>query len=103
MNIAFIGGGNMARALIAGLLRRDVSVQQLCVGEPVEATRAALTRDFGIAATADNRAALAGAQLVVLAVKPQEVSRVMRDLYSTLRERRPVLLSIVAGLRIADL
>jgi pyrroline-5-carboxylate reductase len=101
--IGFIGGGNMARALIAGLLRRDVSAQRLQVGEPVEATRDALTRDFGITATAENHSALRGAQLVVLAVKPQEAARVLRDLHAALQERHPVVLSIAAGLRIADL
>jgi pyrroline-5-carboxylate reductase len=101
--ISFIGGGNMARALIAGLLRREVPARQLRVGEPVEATRAALARDFGIAVSADNRAVLAGAQLLVLAVKPQEVPQVLRDLHSTLHEHRPVVLSIAAGLHIAEL
>lgn len=101
--ISFIGGGNMARALIEGLLRRDVAAQRLCVGEPDEATRAALRRDFGISVTADNSAALQGAQLLVLAVKPQQALRVLRDLHAALQQQRPVLLSIAAGLRIADL
>jgi len=101
--IGFLGGGNMARALIAGLLRRGVPVQRLQVGEPLAATRTALTQDFGIAATADNRAAVHGAALVVLAVKPQEVARVLRELQPALQEAGPVLLSIAAGLRIADL
>jgi pyrroline-5-carboxylate reductase len=101
--IGFIGGGHMARALIAGLLRREVSAQRLQVGEPVESTRAALSRDFHVAVSADNRDALRGAALVVLAVKPQEAARVLRELHATLQECHPVLLSIAAGLRIADL
>jgi pyrroline-5-carboxylate reductase len=101
--ISFIGGGNMARALIAGLLRRDVSAQRLCVGEPHDATRAALNRDFHVAVTSDNRTAVQDAELLVLAVKPQEVPRVLRDLHAALQQHRPVLLSIAAGLRIADL
>jgi pyrroline-5-carboxylate reductase len=101
--IAFIGGGNMARALIAGLLHRDVPARQLRVGEPVEATRSALARDFGIEATADNRVALQDAQLVVLAVKPQEAAAVLRALRDALPEPLPVLLSIAAGLRLAEL
>jgi pyrroline-5-carboxylate reductase len=103
MNIAFIGGGNMARALIAGLLRRDVPARQLRVGEPVDATRTALARDFGVSVTADNRAALQGAQLVLLAVKPQEAASVLSELRSALQANLPVLLSIAAGLRIAEL
>ncbi|MGH8230745.1 MAG: pyrroline-5-carboxylate reductase family protein, partial [Steroidobacteraceae bacterium] len=67
--IAFIGGGNMARALIAGLLRRGVAPDRIRVGEPSEATRAGLQRDVGVAVESDNGAAIAGADLVVLAVK----------------------------------
>jgi pyrroline-5-carboxylate reductase len=102
-DISFIGGGNMARALIAGLLRRGVAAQQLCVGEPVAAVRAALAHDFGITVTADNRDALREARLVVLAVKPQEIARVLRELRGALHEPLPVLLSIAAGVRIVDL
>src|SRR6202142_1380075 len=101
--IGFIGGGNMARALIAGLLRRGAPARRLCVGEPAEAVRTALARDFGIAVTADNREALRDARLVALAVKPQEVARVLRELRGALQEPLPVLLSIAAGVRIPDL
>jgi len=102
-DISFIGGGNMALALIAGLLRRGAAAPRLCVGEPVAAVRAALVRDFGITVTADNRDALRDARLVVLAVKPQEIARVLRELRGALKEPLPVLLSIAAGVRIADL
>jgi len=63
----------------------------------------ALVRDLRITATTDNRAAAQGAQLLVLAVKPQEAAAVLRELHSALQEQHPVLLSIVAGLRIAEL
>ena len=60
-------------------------------------------RDYGIAVTPDNRAALQDARLVVLAVKPQEIARVLRGLHGALQEPLPVMLSIAAGVRIADL
>jgi pyrroline-5-carboxylate reductase len=102
--IAFIGGGAMARALIAGLLRRGVAPRQISVGEPSPQARTALQRESGIDATsADNAAAAAGADLLVLAVKPQDASSALAGLRPTLLERAPVVLSIAAGLRLADL
>jgi pyrroline-5-carboxylate reductase len=101
--IAFIGGGNMARALIGGLLRQGVPARQLCVGEPQPVARESLEHEFGVATAADNSAAIHDAALVVLAVKPQVAAQVLQSLHSPLLARRPVLLSIVAGLRIADL
>jgi pyrroline-5-carboxylate reductase len=101
--IAFIGGGSMARALIAGLLRQGVPAGQISVGEPSPDARAALQRECGINVRADNAEAATGADLVVLAVKPQQAAAALQTLRSALRERAPVLLSIAAGLRIADL
>jgi len=102
--IAFIGGGSMARALIAGLLRQGVAPRQISVGEPSPDARTALQRESGIdAASADNAAAAAGADLVVLAVKPQDAGTALAGLRPALLERAPVVLSIAAGLRLADL
>ncbi len=101
--IAIIGGGNMARALIGGLLRQGQSAQQLCVGEPQPAARAALEREFAVRTASDNDAAIEQAALVVLAVKPQVAAQVLRPMQAALRAQAPLLLSIVAGLRIADL
>jgi pyrroline-5-carboxylate reductase len=101
--IAFIGGGNMARALIAGLLRRSVAPAQIHVGEPAPESRASLQREWGVKASADNAEAADGAGLVVLAVKPQQAAQALRALYPTLMERKPLVLSIAAGLRLADL
>ena len=101
--IAFIGGGNMARALIAGLLRLGLPARQIRVGEREPAARAALEREFPIQTSGDNAEAIAAAELVVLAVKPQDAGAVLRTVGPPLREHGPVLLSIAAGLRIADL
>jgi pyrroline-5-carboxylate reductase len=101
--IAFIGGGHMARALIAGLLRQGSSPQALSVGEPLPEARATLARDFAIRAEAENAAAIAGAGVIVLAVKPQAAAAVLQSLPAATLAHRPLLLSIAAGLRIADL
>ena len=101
--VTFLGGGNMARALIQGLLRQGVAPTQLSVGEPDAAQRSALQRDFGITALADNAAALSGARVAVLAVKPQQLRALFPPLHATLSRHRPLLLSIVAGVRCAQL
>jgi len=101
--IAFIGGGNMARALIAGLTGHGVPGECISVGEPDPQARSALQRDWGVRTSSDNSEAVRGAALVVLAVKPQQAAQVLSALRPLLHESRPLLLSIAAGLRIADL
>lgn len=101
--IAFIGGGNMARSLIGGLVRRGVDPGAIRVSEPDAGRRAELVRDFGALATADNGEAARGAATVVLAVKPQVMPGVARAIGPALAGRRALVVSIAAGIRIGDL
>lgn len=103
MNLAILGGGNMGRALSGGLLRRGMRAEHLRVVEPLEPARAALARDFGITATPDILQAVEGAGVIVLAVKPQHVARVLADIAEPLKGGKPLVISIAAGLRIATL
>lgn len=103
MQLAFLGGGNMGRALIGGLLRRGTRPEQISVGESVESARTTLARDLGITATADNVAAVENAELVVLAVKPQDAAAVLASLQSVLARNHPVVLSVAAGIRTSTL
>ncbi len=103
LQLAMLGGGNMGRALIGGLLRHGTRPEQIAVGESIAAARAALAADLGITATADNAAAIGDAPVVVLAVKPQDAAAVLAPLRLLLEERRPLLLSVAAGIRVATL
>ncbi len=102
-SVAFIGGGNMGRALIGGLVRRGMSPQSIRVGEPSETVRSGLQRDFGCLVAADNDGAASGADVIVLAVKPQEARRVVEPLGPKLREQRSLVVSIAAGIEIRSL
>lgn len=101
--ITFIGGGNMARSLVAAQLARGVPAAAIRVAEPRDEARAALAREFGVAGFADNAAAVAGADCVVLAVKPQVMREVCTGLTGPLHGTHPLVLSIAAGVRIAQL
>jgi pyrroline-5-carboxylate reductase len=100
LELTVLGAGNMGRALIGGLLRHGMRPEQIAVGDSYEPARTSLSREFGIAATADNAAAAAKADLIVLAVKPYQAASVLTSLAVQLQQRRPVILSVAAGVRI---
>lgn len=101
--IAFIGGGNMARSLIGAHITRGMPGASIRVAEPRAEARAALAREFGVSVFADNADAVGGADCVVLAVKPQVMGEVCGTLAGPLRDASPVIVSIAAGIRIAQL
>lgn len=98
--IAFIGGGNMARSLIGALLRGGAKATSIAVAEPNAATRDALAKDFGVAVHEHAAAAAANADILVLAVKPQVMKAVCAELADSVTARRPLVISIAAGIRL---
>jgi pyrroline-5-carboxylate reductase len=101
MNICFIGGGNMATALIGGLLGKGFSAAQVSVVEINADNRARLQRDFAVRAFENIAEGVAGSQIIVFAVKPQQLREVAQQLAPLLREQ--LLISIAAGIRAVDL
>ncbi|MHB1589800.1 MAG: pyrroline-5-carboxylate reductase [Metallibacterium scheffleri] len=101
--IAFLGGGNMARALISGLLRGGVAATDVRVAEPRAEARMELAQRFAIDTHADNAAAARDAALWVLAVKPQVLREVCTALAGLAQAQHPVVLSIAAGIRSAQI
>lgn len=101
--IAFIGGGNMARGLIGGLLRAGWAATAITVSEPREEARQDLQSEFGIGVYAESRLAAEHADVLLLAVKPQVMRSVRLDLNDVLQRHRPLLISIAAGVRIDQL
>lgn len=101
MNISFIGGGNMASALIGGLLQRGFAAANIRVAEinPDSCTR--LHNEFGVRASADMKASVSHAEYIVLAVKPQQLRELCLQLAPLLSGQ--LIISIAAGIRAQDL
>ena len=98
--VAFIGGGNMAASLIGGLIAAGHPAARVRVSEPDADRAAALQERFGITLAADNVDAVTGADIVVLATKPQQVANAVRGLALAVDA---TLISICAGVRIGSL
>jgi len=99
--ICFIGGGNMARSLIGGLIGRGTPAHTLVVAEPMAPLRDALAADFGVTVHADNADAARGADVILLAVKPQVMATVCTGLAAVRGNDQPLYLSIAAGIGLA--
>ena len=101
--IAFIGAGNMARSLIGGLLESGQPPDTLYVSDINPEQLKTLHSNSGILTTQDSHIAADAAEVVVLAVKPQVIHTVIEDLSDVLRRNRPLIVSIAAGVREADI
>lgn len=103
MKLAFIGGGAMAEAIIRGALSASlVSPEEIRVGEVVEQRRRYLTEQYQVHTTPSNVKSVDEGNLVILAVKPQNLEEVSRDLRGALAPHQTVL-SIMAGVRMSTL
>lgn len=98
-SITFIGGGNMATSLVGGLIADHYIADRITVSDPSAERRDWLEQKFGVQTCADNQAAVAEADVVVLAVKPQVMREVVTDLAPALATRRPLVVSVAAGVR----
>lgn len=96
--IGFIGGGNMASSLIAGLIRQGIPGASLGVAEPDAEKRRQLATSSSLLATPDNALIAQQADVLVLAVKPQALKAVSLALREPLTGRDPLVISIAAGI-----
>jgi pyrroline-5-carboxylate reductase len=100
--IGFIGGGNMAEALIKGLLSGGVPATGLSVAEPDAQRRAFLAERYGVSCIEDNSAVASGSDVIVLAVKPQVAGAVLRGISGAVAAEK-LLISIMAGVKTATI
>ncbi len=101
MNITFIGGGNMASAIIGGLLQKGWHTDALRAVDPDAGARARLESTFGIRSFAEAAPGLDGSDCILLAVKPQQMRAVALAVRPALQSQ--LVMSIAAGIRAADL
>lgn len=102
--IAFVGGGNMASSIIGGLIKQgQIKASAISVAEPSLDQRQSLETRFGITTCKQGTEAIANADIVVLAVKPQIMKAVLEPLKELLSQRQPLLISIAAGISISSL
>ena len=103
MKIAFIGGGNMGEAMLSAILERGISTSQaISVSDVAEARRQHLEQKYGVSVASDNRRVAGRGDVVILAIKPQNLTEVMAELNGQLKSTQLVL-SIIAGARINTL
>jgi pyrroline-5-carboxylate reductase len=100
--IAFIGGGNMASSIIGGMLANGFQPEQIRVGNRGAEKCQRLNQTYGISATSDNHAAVADADIVVMAVKPQVMGSVIAELVSSIKPGT-VVVSVAAGIQLSNL
>lgn len=98
--LAFIGAGNMASSIIGGLINKGFSPRQIIASDPHEGSLEKLKAVAPVQTTTDNFKAIAGADVVVLAVKPQVMQAVLAPLAAELRQHQPLIISIAAGIEI---
>jgi pyrroline-5-carboxylate reductase len=103
MKIAFIGGGNMGEAIVASLLNKQVTLpENIIVSDASSARREHLKQMHNVKVTDSNLEAALGANIIILAVKPQVLPEVMPDLSGRLKKSQ-LILSIIAGVKIDTL
>ena len=102
--VAFVGGGNMTRALAGGMLAAGYEPSRILISEPLADHRESLAKDLpGSVIQEDNEIVVGEAECVVFAVKPQILADVCKPLADTAQRTKPLIISIAAGVRSGDI
>ncbi|MCW7555023.1 pyrroline-5-carboxylate reductase [Endozoicomonas gorgoniicola] len=102
-SIAFIGAGNMASSIFGGLIEDGWPKDKIWATARSEATLENVKNQFGVQVTRDNHQAVRQSEMVVLCVKPQMMKAVLQELAPTLKETKPLLISVAAGVSLDSL
>ena len=97
--IGFIGAGNMARSLASGLISNGLAPDKVTMSDPDAGTRDAIAKQLGVSVSANNADVVAASDILVFAVKPQVLKDVAVELVNAVQQRRPLVISIAAGIR----
>lgn len=103
LRIAFIGGGNMARSLVGGLVEKGCKPGRITVSEPNAEQRALLAKQVPVRMSTDGPAAVHDADVLVFAVKPQVMQSAAKAVAAAVQARKPLIVSVAAGITSGDL
>lgn len=98
-NIGFIGGGNMSRSIVGGMVATGYSADRIWVSDPDTAQLDKIQKVATVNTTQDNLVAIENCDCLVLAVKPQVMKEVISPFMSALKQKAPLIISIAAGIR----
>ncbi len=101
--IAIIGGGNMGRSLIGGLIADGYDAKKIWVAGPTENKLNQLAQTFGVNITTDNQTAANDADVIIFCVKPKILHAAAAPLAAIIQKNKPLILSVAAGVRIATI
>jgi pyrroline-5-carboxylate reductase len=102
-NIAFIGAGNMASAIMGGLIENGFAATSIYASDPSQEKLDELNTKFGINTNTNNQAVIEQADVVIVAVKPQVMELVLSPLQGALKAKQPLLISVAAGINLNSL
>ncbi len=99
-NIGFIGAGNIATSLIAGLIKQKVNRKNIFSSSPDQADLDNLSKLYSVNVTSDNKKVISSCSVIVLAVKPQVVKKILYEIKEALSLENSLLISVAAGIKI---
>lgn len=101
--LAFIGAGNMAHSMVGGLVADGWEPASIVVADPDKDQLMSLSSRFAVRTTTENKKAAESSDVILIAVKPQIIRDVAKDLAAVVQNRQPLVISIAAGVRAVDL
>ena len=101
--LGFIGGGNMAQAIIGGLVAEGYPVERIWVSDPSQQQLDSLQQQWPVNTTTDNDQVASAVEVLLLAVKPQVMQQVVEPLQASVATAKPVVISIAAGIPVTSL
>ncbi|MFV1873893.1 MAG: pyrroline-5-carboxylate reductase [Oleiphilus sp.] len=100
--ICFVGAGNMANAIIGGLVKQGLGAENITACSPSPEHLSQIAQNWGVNTSQDNASSVASADVIVLSVKPQVLKQVCQELAAHL-SHQPLVISIAAGIELASL
>ncbi len=102
-NITIIGAGNMGASLLGGLIANEFPSKQLTITDADPEKLHLMRKQFNVNTTENNSEAVATADVIILAVKPQAIATITHEFSHVIQTKKPLVISVAAGIRVEDL